>query len=428
MTASAKLGHMTWVRLAGFRSNMLNVILRATTLASKFLLLVYLARVLPPEQLGVYGIFTATVSYALYLLGLDFYAYAQREMLDKPREAWGGVIRDQFIFYGLAYLGILPLLLLVVFASGSLPWSLLGWFFLILSLEHLSQELYRLLVITQKHALAGWVLFLRTGAWVYLSLALIWAVPDLQNLASVWMGWVFGAGASVAVALYGLREFRIGSQKEQPIHWAWMKKGVLVGMKFLLGTLALRGMFTFDRYILDWTWGKEQVGVYTFYMGIASAALSFIDAGIIMQVYPKIMHAIQSHDVQAYHKAMKELSLGMVLIGTAILIAVWLFIGPVINFVGHPAYQSSIGTLWALLAAILAYCFALIPHYPLYARRYDRVILGANLVGFLVFSLAAIWFVKAFSGFGVALAMFLGMVSIGVVKSAVLLRCPVEHK
>ena len=48
----------------------------------KFLLIFFLARILPPEELGTYGLFTATVGYALYFLGLDFYTYSGRAWMN----------------------------------------------------------------------------------------------------------------------------------------------------------------------------------------------------------------------------------------------------------------------------------------------------------------------------------------------------------
>ncbi len=70
---------------------LVNVGLRSATLASRFLFIFFLAKFLTPAEVGYYGIFTATVGYALYFVGLDFYVYTTREIL-KAEEAQRGTI------------------------------------------------------------------------------------------------------------------------------------------------------------------------------------------------------------------------------------------------------------------------------------------------------------------------------------------------
>lgn len=71
-------------------SQLTNIAIRGSTLASKFLLIFFLARFLEPSELGVYGLFAATIGYSLYLLGFDFYTYTTRELLKCDRSQWGG--------------------------------------------------------------------------------------------------------------------------------------------------------------------------------------------------------------------------------------------------------------------------------------------------------------------------------------------------
>src|SRR5690606_27760460 len=98
---------------------------------------------------GLYGLLAATIAYALYPIGLDFYAYSTREILRVDRGQWGGMLRNHGALALVLYSVVLPLLLLV-FAMGFLPWTLAPWFYILLILEHLNQELSRLLVAVTK--------------------------------------------------------------------------------------------------------------------------------------------------------------------------------------------------------------------------------------------------------------------------------------
>lgn len=111
----------------GFAAPALNFGLRGATLTSKFILVFFLALFLEPGDLGLYGLLTVTISYSIYVIGFDFYTYSTRELLAQPRERWSPMLRDQGVYFMLAYLLVLPLLV-VIFLQGWLPWHLAGWF------------------------------------------------------------------------------------------------------------------------------------------------------------------------------------------------------------------------------------------------------------------------------------------------------------
>ncbi|MFX4789973.1 hypothetical protein ABTB87_22095 [Acinetobacter baumannii] len=58
-----------------------NLAVRGLNLASKFILIVFLAKFLTVAELGLYGLIAATINFAMYFIGLDFYVYSNRELL-----------------------------------------------------------------------------------------------------------------------------------------------------------------------------------------------------------------------------------------------------------------------------------------------------------------------------------------------------------
>src|SRR5690606_7394792 len=174
--------HKNWAA-GGLVTPALNLSLRGATLTSKFALIFFLAIFLEPSDLGLYGLLTATISYSIYVIGFDFYTYSTRELLGQPRELWSSMLRDQGVYFVLAYLLVLPLLV-VIFLQGWLPWRLAGWFFALLVIEHLAHELNRLLVAMSEQLLASVVLFLRSGLWGLVLLPLMWVVPESRQLGT----------------------------------------------------------------------------------------------------------------------------------------------------------------------------------------------------------------------------------------------------
>ena len=93
----------------------INLGLRGSVLASKFLTVFIIAYFLSPSDVALYGIVAATVAYSLYALGFDFYNYSIRELLSGDRTDWLPKIRNQLAFFFFSYLIVLPSLLAIFF-------------------------------------------------------------------------------------------------------------------------------------------------------------------------------------------------------------------------------------------------------------------------------------------------------------------------
>ena len=142
----------------------LNLALRGITLSSKFALIIVLAKFLEQEEFGLYGLFSSTIVYFVMALGFDYHIYASREIIAIDKDKRGDIVRDQGIFYVYTYVLILPLCFLI-FYFGFLPWTLILWFIILITLEHISQELVRILIAVSEPIWANFLLFIRLGFW-----------------------------------------------------------------------------------------------------------------------------------------------------------------------------------------------------------------------------------------------------------------------
>lgn len=371
-------------------------LLRGLTLGSKFLLLVYIAKVLPTKELGVYGIFTATLTYALYIIGLDFYTYVTRELLGRPVERWTPLIRDQIIFQIIVYIILMPFLLLV-FIKGVMDWKYAVWFYILLTLEHLSQEAYRLLIVMQRPVLANVALLFRMGAWGYVALAFMWFSQPLRQLSTVFGTWLSGVTLGLIISWTGLRTLNWSEIRKVPICWNGMRSGVRVAITFLAGTLALRGVYTADRYFIQYYLGDCEVGIYMFYLGITSAVQSILEGGVLAQYYPELVSAYR-YGFTSKAKSIIRSMTNRILISLSLLsVAIITLIGPIVNYVNKKTITDHKMMLWILLASTWLWSLSMIPHYRLYALGFDRQILVISL---LVFLLAIFLFYQLIPLFG----------------------------
>lgn len=99
-----------------------NVMLRCLTLGSKFFLFFFLAKYLEPSELGFYGLIAASISYSLLIVGFDFYAFSNRDLIKTEKQYWAAKLRDQAIVYIIIYFALFPFLVLL-FLFNVLSWN-----------------------------------------------------------------------------------------------------------------------------------------------------------------------------------------------------------------------------------------------------------------------------------------------------------------
>jgi len=365
------------------RVRAINIALRIATLASRFLLIFFLARFLEPAQLGLYGLLTATIGYSLYLLGFDFYTFTTREVLKRERQEWGGLLKDQGALSLVLYAIFIPLLSLI-FINEMLPWSLAGWFFALLVLEHLNQELSRLLIAISEQLLASVMLFLRQGTWAIAVTALMAVEPSTRSLDYILGAWTVAGLVAVLAGAYRLTQLHIGGWNKK-IDWKWIASGLKVSIPLLVATLALRGVFTLDRYWLQSLGGLEIVGAYVLFMGISGTLMTFLDAGVFAFSYPGLISAHHKQQPVLFLKNLRLLLIQTVILSVAFAIVSLLLLSFLLNWLNNPLYTAQQYLYpWVLIIMVL-YALGMVPHYALYAQGIDKPIIHSHIASFFAF-------------------------------------------
>lgn len=375
-------------------TRLINIALRGMTLISKFLLIFMLARFLEPSDLGLYGLFIATVGYSLYLLGFDFYAFTTRELLKLKPGEWGGVLKNQIALSLVLYVIFLPLLS-VVFALDFLPWYLAGWFFILLVFEHIAQEFGRLLVAISEPLMASWVMFLRGGLWAIFVVALMFFDIEARTLNYVLGAWTLGGGASIMLAFYKIKQLKLGGWRKN-VDWQWIIKGLKIAIPLLVATLALRGLFTFDRYFFEALQGLEILAAYVLFIGICNALMSFLDAGVFVFLYPQMISSYNRQDSKSFKKYTRALLVQTLTVTLVISVVSYIMLPYLLFWIDKPIYLEQVKLFPWLLLATGVYALGMIPHYGLYAQGHDKPIIFSHIISLFVF-LITTWLVSLYS-------------------------------
>lgn len=361
----------------------LNIFLRGITLACRFIFVFVMARFLTPSLLGLYGLFTATVAYALYFVGLDFYTYTTRQILKNPQTRWGAFLKNQIALSASLYLVFIPIILILVM-WGLIPINLLAWFLPILILEHVNQELSRLLIAISEQITASIVSFVRQGSWALVAVGLMALAPSARNLETIFALWAFAGASAAIIGGYRIARLDIGGWSDK-LDLGWIKDGVRTSIAFLVATLALRGLQTVDRYWLQALTNTDVVGAYVLFTGMAGALLIFLDAGVFAYSYPALIRVHHAGDIDQFKSQLRKM-LVSVLISAALFGLFSLIVLPyLLAWIGNDFYiQAQKIYIWLLIAALVN-AVGMVPHYALYAQGRDRPIIYSHVASIFVF-------------------------------------------
>lgn len=384
-------------------TRLINVSLRGATLGTRFLFIFFLAKYLDPAQVGYYGIFTATVGYAMYFVGLDFYTYVSREIVKTPANQRGQLLKGQLALSCILYLSLMPIGLWLLLQSGW-PTYLIWWFLPVLLLEHFNQEVSRLLIALSQQLTSSVILFVRQGIWAIAIIALMYFEANTRNLNAVMALWVCAGVAAASIGIWKIKQLKT-SGWELAIDWRWIQKGIAISTAFLVATLALRGVQTFDRYWLEALGSIEMVGAYVLLMGVAGTLLTFLDAAVFAFAYPNLIKLNHEHNHQEAKRQVRILLTQTMALSAVFALVSWITLPYLLSWIGNPIYQQFAHWFPWLLLAMTINAINMVPHYALYARGIDKPIIYSHITGLVGFVIVT-WFASETLG---TIAILIGL-------------------
>ncbi len=392
-----------------------NVVLRGVTLASRFCFVFFVARLLGPKELGTYGLFTAAIGYSLYFVGLDFYTYSTRDILKRSANEWGGLLKSQGALVFVLYSLLFPLLA-VLFLNDILPVQYVLYFFPLLVLEHVNQELGRIFNAASKQLLTSMLLFIRQGTWAIVVVLLMIADAKYRTLHYIFWSWMLSGIAAIVLGGIKLKRMRLGGWAKT-VDWQWIGRGLRVCLPLLLSTMALQAIFTLDRYWINYLNGVEVVGAYVLYFGLASTMITFLDAAVFSFALPRLIKAYHEGQLESFHADL-ALVLGRTIFFCIVFsIGTLVIIEPLVDWIGNPLFKAFGHIYYLLLVVMCLYALSMIPHYGLYAMGLDRIIVFSHTSGAMVF-IGTTW---ALSSQWPQIAVLLGLIAafgyISVIKA-----------
>lgn len=400
------MGFFNKILLHNFNTyKIFNTFLRIFPVGLKFIFLTILSKFLSLADYGNFLLITTTITLAVFFLGLDFYNYSVRDILQQNKNECKNKIVSSFLFYGLVYF----IFICVGYFTDLMfnPWGGRLNVFTVMFLcvtEHLNHEIYRLQVAFKKVLLANSIFFLRVFAWAgYFTVKLIFFEGNV-NVNEILSLWLVSNIGGIFISLLQSVLYSKTTFKELKINWSFIKVGISVCFLFFIGTIALKSIEYVNRYMVEFILGEENTAIFIFYSNIAMSVTMYINAAVVTFELPLLLESTtKENQNQQIKKFERALLVQLVFISVLICTAIF----PLLKWQGTEEYRQHVYILFFLLAGVFLMNYSLCYHFYLYNLKKDKLIVLQTFVLCLVNLLLTFLFTKYFKlpGAGISFAI-----------------------
>lgn len=388
---------------AAFKS-LAGLLLRGGTLGCKLLLALMLARYLSTDNLGIWVLLNSSAAFAVLVLGLEYFNIANRHYVLAEKGHRCRVLTVQASVYAISYATFIPLLILAAI-WWSLPLLLLSLFVGVVVGEHISQEMYRLLIVLERQNEANVILFIRSGLWALLASALL----PLASIGvkEIMFMWFVGGQLSILYFWWTAKPLLRGARIDIVDAVRSLPETFRVVAPFIGISVAMRSLSLIDRYLIKMFYSNEEVGVYGFYFSLVSGLQALYDSGAVAVLFPRMLTQWRERNFFEYKKIKKQFFLATIASWSAFIACTAAILHWLLAFVGKPEISEQVSMLWVLFAAQVVFNISIVYHYDLYVRGFNRLLLQGAYVYAVGGAMALGLLVPVLGGLGAAVSMLI---------------------
>ena len=381
---------------------LINVALRIGGIGSKFLVFTLMSKYFETDIFGDYSLMTSIITISIFMLGLDFYNFSLRDILTtKDLPEIRSKVATTFILYCFIY-ALFVVLSYGLFGSIDYTrpfiWYLIG----LCITEHLSQEIYRLLIGFRNVLLANILLFIRTVGWaIFILYFVLFDVLEV-TIALIFKVWLL-ANSLTIMYVFGLAIAKnIQFKNAITIDFKWIKKGMRVCYLFFLATISLKAIEYANRFIIDYYLGKEIAGVFTFYSSLTILITVYINTIVISYELPELITYAKTNKIKGLFIKFKKSMTIQLIIGSLLLLVI---IKPLLIWQNKPLFESYLPLIIFMVIGVGLMNYSLIYHFKLYVFHKDKAIFKIMMISGVLSIASAILLTATFGVYGCAISV-----------------------
>lgn len=348
--------------------------IRGASIGLKTLFILLSAKFLSLPDLGRLTLVNTSISLMLSIMGVNFFNYTSRILIESSDKK--NVIYNHFVFTsftGLLSLILTPLLILY----GGIELSYFIWFSIILFLEHIFTEIFRIQIPLNQVVQANVVHLLRTCCSTVFPLILLLINREKFNLDNILMIWITSLASLLLILI--CTKIRIKELKFFKFDKQFIREGLRTSAIYLAITIVSRSLFTLDKYIINFLTSVSEVGIYSFFYSMAFTIQTLVDTSIIS---PSTYEILKSKTLtKSYYSLLKKVILTCLILGGCLSIGNEF----VLKILNRAAFISDSSLLYIFIIAATCLSLSSATMMPLYALKKDSKLLKSYVLTFLVF-------------------------------------------
>ncbi|MEL7271431.1 MAG: hypothetical protein AAGL34_17800, partial [Bacteroidota bacterium] len=339
-----------------------SLLTRAISIASKFLLVGFLAKELSLNDYGGFQLVSYFVLISTTVFGLELYNLTNRA-IPKTRNQIN-IYEEHLSFFCTTFPVVVVfqiILFLLLFPIELITLTNVALVFVVGLCDYFSQEVYRYLMINKSFRKGNLQLIYKGLFFVGFLFLYNFFFGSLSFREVLWiMGFSY-----FLLFIFALHSFRNTLYSFKKDSFSLLSKTKLYhNLKsvapFLVLIVFLKGIEFSDKFIISKKLGLEETGVYSFLFAVASAIHIFVVSGFYIIYLPKL---IKLHSFKSGSFGKELLTFGAItFVSSVILVFIVPLISPFIfEIIGKSEFSSQTSLLYFLLVGFMLNNLSLIP-------------------------------------------------------------------
>lgn len=351
--------------------------MRASTLACKLGLAIFVGRYLDLSSLGLYALAAGAIALAPVVVGLGMVHVIMRDAVTLPPAQLTNNLRHYWYFTTSVYAIGLTLAVVVTFAADATwLWALV---IAVALFEHFGNDVFQLLSNLERPLLANTNAFLRGAAWIVIYAPLALWHPSLRSLPILFGFWFAGSALAFLQFTYVSRPWPWKAAFALPLRRAWITATIKSAFIIYISDLSFVASQYLDRYLVTAFLGLRLAGVYFLYWSAANAVSTFVSIAVLQIERPRLIKAYHESGVRAHlllvSGCMRVTALSSVAFSVVVGCAFYL----VLPFLRQPAISDHLGAYWLTMAGMALRNVADVGAMGLFTARRDRLMTLTNV-------------------------------------------------
>lgn len=357
----------------------LTLLFRLWSSLAKTFSIFFISKYISTTAAGEFTLILSVIVIGIYLIGIDFYTFSNREVLKRRSNIKKSVINDSYLAF------IIILVLIPIFSY--IPDNYLGnqnrvLVFMLIVTEFFGMQGARYLIILKKPLSSAVSVFFRFGLWMSI-LVLAKLVSDfsisIDFLIKIWI--IFNTASIVFISFMIIPHF---DSSERKLDYKWIKRGIGVSLVFFIGTITQRFFFNIDRFYIESNLGLEILAVYAAYFSIAAGITVFVDSLVLMHSYPLLVEKI-SQDRARSNNIKNSVLFSVSAVCFFCVIGITFIFPYLSSLFDDELFDQNKVSFWFLVGSFVIYNLSQVYYYTLYALNKEMMLTLINIIGLLGF-------------------------------------------